>query len=250
MQLPLFNERAVAARIIEAAGALDWPADKLEIQVLDDSTDATVAVVDDAVAELRARGVDAHVVRRDDRVGFKAGALEAATRSWRKGELSWRCSTPTFVPTGRTSCDSMVPHFAPGVGMVQARWGHLNARRELAHPRPGHPARRSLRGGARGPLRARGCWFNFNGTAGIWRREAIAEAGGWQHDTLTEDLDLSYRAQLAGWRFVYLDDVVAPAELPPTMRAFKAQQHRWAKGGVQTSRKLLPTLLRAACRGG
>lgn len=241
VQLPLFNEREVAARVIAAAGALSWPRDRLQIQVLDDSTDETCAVVDAAVKAVCAQGVTAVTVRRADRVGFKAGALEAGLRS-ATGEVI-AIFDADFVPDADFLVRT-VGHLAPDVGVVQTRWGHLNADESWlttvqATMLDGHFV---LEHGGRW---RKGCWFNFNGTAGIWRRAAIEDAGGWQHDTLTEDLDLSYRAQLAGWRFVYLDDVVAPAELPPTMRAFKAQQHRWAKGGVQTSRKLLGRVLRA-----
>ncbi|MBL8858502.1 MAG: glycosyltransferase [Planctomycetes bacterium] len=235
VQLPVFNERTVAARLIRAAGALDYPRERFEIQVLDDSNDETRAIVDDEVRRLVARGIDAVVIRRTDRTGFKAGAL-AHGMKLAKGELF--CIFDADFTPERDFLTRLVPRFAdPKVGMVQARWGHLNreesrlTRAESAlldgHFVIEHKVRHES-----------GVFFNFNGTAGIWRREAIDAAGGWEHDTLTEDLDLSYRAQLLGWKFVYLPFVVAPAEVPADIAAFKSQQHRWAKGSVQVMRKL------------
>lgn len=235
VQIPLFNEPHVAARVIRAVAALEWPRDRLEIQVLDDSTDETSAIASLVVAELAADGLDIRHLRRDARTGFKAGALAAGLAVARGGLVA--VFDADFVPE-RDFLARVVRAMAPDVGMVQARWGHLNASAGWltrvqsvfldGHFAVEHEAR----------FRS-GHWFNFNGTAGVWRREAIESAGGWQHDTLTEDLDLSYRAQLAGWRFVYLDDVVAPAELPTSIMAFKAQQNRWARGAIQTARKLL-----------
>ena len=242
VQLPLFNELHVAERLIAAVAALDWPRERLEIQVLDDSTDETTRVVARVVDEQRRAGVDVVHLRRGTRVGFKAGAL-AHGLARAKGELI-AVFDADFVPRpdfARRLC----AHFAdPEVGMVQARWGHLNAdhsalTRLQSLLLDGHFAIEHA-------ARARsGRFFNFNGTAGIWRKRCIVESGGWQHDTLTEDLDLSYRAQLAGFRFVYLAEHVAPAELPVEMAAFKIQQHRWAKGSIQTARKLLPRILRS-----
>jgi cellulose synthase/poly-beta-1,6-N-acetylglucosamine synthase-like glycosyltransferase len=242
VQLPIFNERYVADRLIEAVCGLDYPRDQLEIQVLDDSTDDTREIVAHQVARLQAVGFDIHHVFRDNREGFKAGALAAGLEVAR-GEMI-AVFDADFVP-GRDFLRRTVPHFADsGVGMVQARWGHLNRDYSLltriqailldGHFVVEHAAR------ARG-----GCNFNFNGTAGVWRRQAIEEAGGWEHDTLTEDLDLSYRAQLRGWRFVFLSEVVAPAELPAEINAYKSQQNRWAKGSIQTCRKLLGRVIRA-----
>ncbi|MEM1206019.1 MAG: cellulose synthase family protein [Acidobacteriota bacterium] len=242
VQLPIFNERYVAERLIDAVCALDYPADRLEIQVLDDSTDDTKDLVAAKVAQLRAEGVDIQHVHRTDRRGFKAGAL-AAGLGVAKGDLL-AVFDADFVPNAEF-LRRTVPHFVdPKLGMVQARWGHLNREYSLltrvqallldGHFVVEHAARHRS-----------GCLFNFNGTAGIWRRAAIEEAGGWAHDTLTEDLDLSYRAQLAGWRFHYLADLVVPAELPAEINAYKSQQHRWAKGSIQTCRKLLGTVLRA-----
>lgn len=235
VQLPLFNERTVAARLLRAAGAFDYPRELFEVQVLDDSTDETRAIVDREVAALVSAGVDARVVRRPDRHGYKAGALDYGMAS-AKGELLCVFDAD-FLPEP-DFLRRLVPHFSdPGIGMVQARWEHAN-RDESALTR----AQSTLLDGhfvIEHTVRAQaGLFFNFNGTAGMWRRTTIANAGGWQHDTLTEDLDLSYRAQLAGWRFVYLPLVTAPAEVPPGISAFKSQQHRWAKGSVQVARKL------------
>ncbi|MEL7058867.1 MAG: cellulose synthase family protein [Acidobacteriota bacterium] len=243
VQLPIFNERYVAHRLIEAVANLDYPRDRLEIQVLDDSIDDTRELVAKQVAELRAEGVDIHHLHREDRSGFKAGALAAGLTS-AAGDLL-AVFDADFVPQ-RDFLRAVVPHFGdPDVGMVQARWGHLNRDYSLltrvqavlldGHFVIEHAARH--RGG---------CLFNFNGTAGIWRRQAIVDAGGWAHDTLTEDLDLSYRSQLAGWRFVYLPNLVVPAELPAEINAYKSQQHRWAKGSIQCGRKLLGRVLRSS----
>jgi cellulose synthase/poly-beta-1,6-N-acetylglucosamine synthase-like glycosyltransferase len=241
VQLPLYNERYVAERLLRAVAELDYPRDRLQVQVLDDSTDDTREICDRVAGSLRREGLDIAVVRRRDRVGFKAGALRAGMAD-AAGELIAIFDADFLPPSGFLL--QTVPHLRGEVGMVQARWGHVNLEQSwLTH------AEGTLLDGhfvVEHAARARsGRWFNFNGTAGVWRREAIDAAGGWQDDTLTEDLDLSYRAQLAGWRFVYLDGVVAPAELPGTMSAFKSQQHRWAKGAVQTARKLLGVIWRA-----
>jgi len=241
VQLPVFNERYVVERLIRSCVAMDYPAQLIDFQVLDDSTDDTTDRARQVVDELRAQGVDIVLCHRENRVGFKAGALEEGL-STAKGELV-AVFDADFVPPQNFLLRT-VPWMTDGIGMVQARWGHLNAGDSWltmaqatlldGHFVIEHTARH-----------AAGRWFNFNGTAGIWRRKAIDEAGGWEHDTLTEDLDLSYRAQMRGWKFIYLDDLVAPAELPPTMAAFKTQQHRWAKGSIQTARKLLRRVWRA-----
>ena len=242
VQLPLFNEMYVAERLIDAAARLDYPRDRLEIQVLDDSTDETRQVVARRVERHHRQGLPIHHLHRSDRTGFKAGAL-AAGQARASGDLV-AVFDADFVPSP-DFLRRTVPHFHdPRVGMVQTRWEHINRRYSLltriqaifldGHFIIEHAAR----------ARA-GMFFNFNGTAGIWRREAIDEAGGWEHDTLTEDLDLSYRAQLAGWKFLFLSEVTAPAELPVEVNAFKRQQFRWAKGSLQTARKLLWRLLRA-----
>lgn len=242
VQLPLFNERYVTERLIDAVCALDYPREKLEIQVLDDSTDGTHEIVARRVAHHLERGIRIHHLHRQDRRGFKAGALEAGFLHAKSEFLA--VFDADFVPRPRF-LKQTIPGFAdPGVGMVQARWDHINRRYSLltqiqAIFLDGHFA---IEHAARS---ASGRFFNFNGTAGVWRRQAILDAGGWHHDTLTEDLDLSYRAQLAGWRFLFLPSVTAPAELPVDVNAFKRQQFRWAKGSIQTARKLLPTIFRA-----
>ncbi len=242
VQLPVFNEMYVVDRLIGAVARLEYPRDRLEIQVLDDSTDETREIAEAAVRRLTARGLDVKYLHRTDRKGYKAGALADGLRVAR-GEFV-ALFDADFLPTP-DFLRQAIHHFTdPGVGMVQARWGHINQDYSLltkvqAILLDGHFV---LEHGARNRA---GCFFNFNGTAGMWRRTAIEDAGGWQGDTLTEDLDLSYRAQLKGWRFVFLPDLIAPAEVPVEMNAFKSQQHRWAKGSIQTCRKLLPSLLAA-----
>ena len=242
VQLPVHDERCVIERLVDAACALDYPLDRLEIQVLDDSTDETTGLARLCVARARRRGVDAVVLHRANREGYKAGALAAGLLRAR-GELI-AVFDADFVPPP-DFLRRMVGEFDdPGVGMVQARWGHLNRDWSVLTEAQaifldGHfTIEQAARAG-------QGRFFNFNGTAGVWRRACIEDAGGWMHDTLTEDLDLSYRAQMKGWRFVYRDDVVAPAELPVDIRAFKGQQRRWAKGSLQTARKILPALWRS-----
>jgi len=242
IQLPLYNEMYVADRLIASVCAIEYPRELLEIQVLDDSTDETRGIAEAAVRRFAAEGVDIKYLHRTDRTGYKAGALEAGLKQAR-GEFI-AIFDADFLPSSEF-LTRIMPQFAdPKIGMVQARWGHINEDYSLltkiqAILLDGHFV---LEHGGR--YRA-GRFFNFNGTAGVWRASAIADAGGWQHDTLTEDLDLSYRAQLRGWRFVFLSDLIAPAEVPVEMNAFKSQQHRWAKGSIQTCRKLLPEILRA-----
>jgi cellulose synthase/poly-beta-1,6-N-acetylglucosamine synthase-like glycosyltransferase len=242
VQVPLYNELYVARRVIAAAGRLRYPKDRLQIQVLDDSTDETVNIAARAVAELRARGIDAEHIRRAQRTGYKAGALSAGLRR-AKGEYIAMFDAD-FVPP-EDFLERTIPGFKdPRVAVVQTRWGHLN--RDYS-PLTGAQAigidgHFAVEQGAR-------CWgglfLNFNGTAGVWRAKAIADAGGWTYDTLTEDLDLSYRAQLRGWKVLFLPDVVCPAELPVQIAAFKSQQRRWATGTIQTTLKLAPEILRA-----
>lgn len=240
VQLPVFNEIYVLDRLVEAACALRYPRHLLEIQILDDSTDGTAARARALAREWRLRGFDVVCLHREDRAGFKAGALAAGLRAAR-GEFI-AIFDADFAPPP-DFLEKTLPHFAdPGVGMVQARWGHLNRdysllTRAQALLLDGHFV---VEQAARA---ASGRWFNFNGTAGIFRRTCIEDAGGWQTDTLTEDLDLSYRAQMAGWRFVFVSDPPCPAELPVEMNSLRSQQHRWAKGSIQTARKVLPALL-------
>lgn len=242
VQLPLYNERFVAARLLDAVAQLDWPAAQLDIQVLDDSTDETRRIVDQRVAFWRDRGVPMRTLRRQQRHGYKAGAMAAAMARTNAEYVA--VFDADFVPQG-DFLRRLMPYFSrPDIAVVQARWDFLNSSRSwltrvqalLLGPHFGIEHQVRFR---------RGLFFNFNGTAGIWRREVIDDAGGWQADTITEDLDLSYRAQLRGWRFVYVDDVVVPSELPESLGAFRGQQQRWARGSIQTARKILPRLLRA-----
>ena len=239
VQLPVYNEASVVERLIDAVCQLDYPRHLLEIQLLDDSDDETSELAATRITEWRLEGVDVDHIRRSTRDGFKAGALSFGLREAR-GEFLLVLDAD-FVPAPDL-IRSLLPSFGdPGVGMVQARWSHLNDDRSWitraqallldAHFSLEHAAR----------YRA-GRFFNFNGTAGMWRRRCIVEAGGWRCTTLTEDLDLSYRAQLAGWRFVYRDDVEVPAELPETLRALEVQQERWAEGAIQTALALLPAI--------
>jgi len=240
VQLPMYNEQFVARRIIEKTCQIDYPRDRLQIQVLDDSTDCTGAIARQTVEEAKAQGFDIEYIHRDHRRGFKAGAMENGLKTAR-GEFI-AIFDADFIPEKYFLRHSIQYFTDPKVGAVQTRWEHLNRYDSLltrsqailldGHFAIEHVARnRSNR------------FMSFNGTAGTWRRSAIDSSGGWQHDTLTEDLDLSYRAQLRGWKFVFLRELAAPAELPPEMNAFKAQQFRWTKGGAQTALKLLPKLL-------
>jgi cellulose synthase/poly-beta-1,6-N-acetylglucosamine synthase-like glycosyltransferase len=240
VQLPIYNEMYVLDRLLDSVCAIRYPRELLEIQVLDDSTDETAALARRAVERHRAQGLDIHYIHRDDRTGFKAGALDEGLRV-ATGEFILIFDADFVAPPD--ILEKTIGHFQDAqVGMVQVRWGHINRDYSLltqvqAVLLDGHFI---LEHGGRSRT---GRFFNFNGTGGIWRRSVIRDAGGWQHDTLTEDLDLSYRAQMKGWRFVYLQDVVSPAELPVEMNSFKSQQHRWAKGSVQTCKKLLPRVL-------
>jgi cellulose synthase/poly-beta-1,6-N-acetylglucosamine synthase-like glycosyltransferase len=242
VQLPIYNEKYVARRVIEAAGRLRYRADRLQIQVLDDSTDETTEIAAEAVAMLRGRGLNVEHIRRDQRTGYKAGALGEGLRT-ATGEFV-AVFDADFVPP-EDFLERTIPGFAdPAVGVVQTRWGHLN--RDYS---PLTGAQAIGIDGHFGVEQGARCWggllLNFNGTAGVWRVRAIVEAGGWAHDTLTEDLDLSYRAQLRGWRVLFLPDVVCPAELPVQIAAFKSQQRRWATGSIQTALKLTPAILAA-----
>lgn len=240
VQLPMFNELYVAERMIDVAAAFDYPADKLEIQVLDDSTDETKDVVAKKVAEVAATGVNIKHIHRVDRTGYKAGALDAAMDKVEGDFIA--IFDADFVPDADFLQKTM-PYFEDEkVGVVQTRWGHLNKDYSLltelqAFGLNGHFA------AEQGGRNAAGHFINFNGTGGVWRKKCIESAGGWEHDTLTEDLDLSYRAQLRGWKFRYLENVIAPAELPITMSALKNQQHRWMKGGAECFRKMAWTIL-------
>lgn len=243
VQIPLYNERYVSQRIIDAVAALDWPADKLDIQVLDDSTDDTVHLVADAVRRWRLAGLDIAHVRRHNRTGYKAGALAHGFES-AKGEFI-AIFDADFVPAPSFLRD-LVPSIVndPAAAFVQSRWEHLNRDESWltaiqAIAIDGHF-------GIEQQARSFGGFpFNFNGTAGLWRKAAILDAGGWRDTTLTEDLDLSYRTWLKGWHGLYKLDSVSPAELPPTMPAFKRQQARWAQGSIESARLLLDKVWRS-----
>jgi cellulose synthase/poly-beta-1,6-N-acetylglucosamine synthase-like glycosyltransferase len=242
VQLPFYNEKYVARRVIEAAARLEYPKDLLEIQVLDDSTDETTRICSKTVEDLRTQGFDISYIHRNDRSGYKAGALENGMKT-AKGEFV-AIFDADFIPQSDFLQKTIHFFTHPRIGLVQARWGHLNREhsaltRTQAMMLDGHfvieqTARyRSER------------LFCFNGTAGVWRKQTLQDAGGWEHDTLTEDMDVSYRAQLKGWRFIYLKDLEVPSELPVDMNAFKTQQFRWAKGAMQCARKLLMPVLRS-----
>jgi len=243
VQLPIYNEAHVVQRLIDAAAVLDYPPHRLEIQVLDDSTDETTALARARVAFHRARGVDITLLHRQERSGFKAGALAEGMRQAR-GEFI-AIFDADFLPP-RDFLQRTIPHFRdqPRLGLIQARWGHLNGAyspltRAQALILDGHF------GVEQWARNRSGLFVNFNGSAGVWRRAGIKEAGGWRGETICEDMDLSYRAQLAGWECLYLPHIQAPAELPPQIQALKRQQFRWAKGATQCLLRLAPRLLRA-----
>src|ERR1700733_6450264 len=242
VQLPTFNEQYVVERLLDSICKLKYPPEKLDIQVLDDSTDETVEVARNLVERYAALGNPISYHHRVNREGFKAGALAEGLKT-AKGEFV-AIFDADFTPPEDFLLRT-IHHFTDSkIGMVQTRWTHINRNYSFltqveAILLDGHFVLEHS-GRARS-----GVFFNFNGTAGVWRRQAIHDAGGWQHDTLTEDTDLSYRAQLKGWRFIYLQDVECPAELPVEMTAFKTQQARWAKGLIQTSRKILPQVLKS-----
>jgi cellulose synthase/poly-beta-1,6-N-acetylglucosamine synthase-like glycosyltransferase len=242
IQVPVFNEQYVLERLLRSLRQLEYPRDRLEVQILDDSTDETTHIAQQIVEEMRNEQFDVHYMHRADRQGYKAGALNEGLKHAR-GEFI-AILDADFAPDTQFLI-SMLPYFRDKtVGMVQARWGYLNRCYSLltrlqaiyldAHFMVEHFARNRS-----------GRFFNFNGTAGIWRKDCLISAGGWEYETLTEDLDISYRAQLAGWRFIFLPDVVVPSELPVEMNSFKLQQHRWAKGSIQTGIKLLIPILKS-----
>ncbi len=242
IQLPLYNELYVAERLINAVCKIDYPKEKLEIQVLDDSTDETVNIVAELVARKQKEGFDIKHIRRNNRTGYKAGALKHGLKT-AKGELV-AIFDADFVPSPDFLKNTLKYFTNPKIGMVQSRWEHLNEdysilTRVQALALNGHFVMEQ-------PIRNRaGFFINFNGTGGVWRKECIEDAGNWHDDTITEDLDLSYRAQLKGWKFVYLKDFTTPAELPSEMNALKAQQYRWTKGAIETAKKLLPKVWKA-----
>ncbi len=240
VQLPVYNEQYVVERLIKKVADLDYPREKLEIQVLDDSTDETTGIIEKCVVELRKSGVNICHIHRAEREGYKAGALREGMKCTR-GELI-AVFDADFLPDVDFIRKS-IPYFQnTEVGMVQTRWGHINENYSLLT--------KAIAIGIDGHFQieqnsrySSGLFLKFNGTAGVWQRKCIEDAGGWQDDTLTEDLDLSYRAQLLGWKLVFISDVVSPAEVPVQINAFKRQQFRWAKGSIQCAKKLLPEVL-------
>lgn len=242
IQIPLYNEIVVAKRVIDACASITYPSHRLQIQVLDDSTDETTSITQEAVSKWKARGINIECIRRVERKGFKAGALAHGLES-ASGELI-AVFDADFVPPNDFLLSLVHKMDDPNLGMIQVRWSHLNANASLLtqiqawsldmHFVIEHVARN-----------ATGCFINFNGTAGLWKRRCIEESGGWHADTLAEDLDLSYRAQLKGWKFEYVNELESPAELPETLSALRVQQSRWTKGTAETARKLLRTLWHA-----
>ncbi len=242
IQLPLYNEQYVAERLIDSVCKIDYPTNLMEIQVLDDSTDITKDIVKKLVEVKQKEGFNIQQIRRENRKGYKAGALKAGLQK-ATGELI-AIFDADFVPKPDFLKKTLKYFTNPKIGMVQTRWEHLNEdysilTRIQALALNGHFVMEQ-------PIRNRaGFFINFNGTGGVWRKECIEDAGNWHDDTITEDLDLSYRAQLNGWKFVYLKDFTTPAELPAEMNALKAQQFRWTKGAIETAKKLLPLVWKA-----
>ncbi|MEW6599477.1 MAG: cellulose synthase family protein [Nitrospirota bacterium] len=242
VQLPVYNEMYVVRRLIAASCDIDYPKELLDIQVLDDSTDETKEITRKCVEEFREKGFDITCIYRDNREGFKGGALQNGLK-YAKGDFVVVFDAD-FVPQSDILKKTIHFFADKSVGMVQTRWTYLNRGYSFitkiqaimldGHFVIEHTARNWS-----------GRFFNFNGTAGVWRKEAITSAGGWQNDTLTEDLDLSYRSQLKGWKFIFLKDELTPSEIPVEINGFKSQQHRWAKGSIQTAKKMLPSILKS-----
>ncbi len=242
VQLPIFNERFVAERIIRAAASIQYPTDRMTIQVLDDSTDDTCKIIAALVRKLSDRKIRIKHIRRPNRHGYKAGALQSGMEQDHSELIA--IFDADFIPPKDFLLNTVGAFLNRKVGMVQTRWEHDNREYSLltriqailldGHFVVEHTSRYGM-----------GCFFNFNGTAGVWRRSAIESAGGWKHDTLTEDLDLSYRAQLKGWEFIYMNEITTPADLPANIRDYKSQQERWTTGSIQTARKILPSLIRS-----
>lgn len=242
IQLPLYNEKYVAERLMDSIAQIEYPRDLLEIQVLDDSTDETTEILERKINDLQKTGLDIQLVRREKRVGFKAGALDYGLKM-AKGEFI-AIFDADFVPHS-DFLKKTIPHFKDtSIGVVQTRWEHLNRNSSILTKLQAFAldAHFSIEQVGRNGLNH---FINFNGTAGVWRKDTIQDAGGWEHDTLTEDLDLSYRAQLKGWKFLYCEDVLSPAELPVAISALKSQQYRWTKGGAENFKKMFRRLITA-----
>ncbi len=239
IQLPIFNEQYVTERLLQKVSEMDYPKDKLHIQILDDSTDETQEIAQNKALELKSLGYNVDYHHRTNRTGFKAGALENGLKHTDAEYLL--ILDADFSPQASLLQNTIHYFTNPNLAVVQTRWGHINRNYNLltriqAILLDGHLQIEQT-------ARCRsGRFFTFNGTAGIWRKQAIEDAGGWEHDTLTEDMDLSYRAQLKGWKFLFLNHIETPAELPPDVNSFKSQQHRWAKGAIQCCLKILPTI--------
>jgi cellulose synthase/poly-beta-1,6-N-acetylglucosamine synthase-like glycosyltransferase len=243
VQLPLYNEKYVVNRLLEAVSELDYPKEKLEIQVLDDSTDETTQLVLDKIKDLRVHNLNIKLIHRENRKGYKAGALAHGNHS-ATGELI-AIFDADFIPESDFLM-STIPYFSDSkIGMVQTRWAHVNRDYSFLTELQafGLDAHFSIEQSARNAVDS---FINFNGTCGVWRKKAIEDAGGWSDDTLTEDLDLSYRAQLKGWKFKYLEETSTPGELPVIMSAVKSQQYRWNKGGAETAKKLIGRVMRSS----
>lgn len=243
IQLPVYNELYVIERLIDAAASFDWPKNKLEIQVLDDSNDETIELIAKKVIDWQEKGINITHIQRPERKGFKAGALQYGL-DIAEGEFI-AIFDADFIPDPQFLKQS-IPYFdqSAAIGVVQTRWGHINEDYSLLTKLQAFGLNTHFHVEQNGRFQG-GHFLNFNGTAGIWRKTCIEEAGGWKADTLTEDLDLSYRAQLKGWKIFYTPHIIAPAELPVAMSAIKSQQYRWTKGAAETSMKLLPKVLRA-----
>ncbi|MBU2047337.1 MAG: glycosyltransferase family 2 protein, partial [Bacteroidetes bacterium] len=242
IQLPLYNELYVVERLINSVCELNYPKSKLEIQVLDDSNDDSLILTREIIHQKQAEGFDIVHITRDKNIGFKAGALQFGLEK-AKGEFV-AIFDADFLPE-KDFLQKLIPYFnSPEIGMVQSRWGHINQDYSLLTKVQGFGLDGHFTIEQTGRNEA-GLFMNFNGTAGIWRKECIVAAGGWQHDTLTEDLDLSYRAQLKGWKFKYVENVITPAELPVESNALRSQQHRWTKGAIETSKKMVKEIWRA-----
>jgi len=244
VQLPIYNERHVVDRLIDAVAAIDYPHDRLEIQVLDDSTDDTTDILRRRIRYHQQQGIDIQLIRRPNRTGFKAGALQHGLQRAKGTYIA--IFDADFIPQP-DFLRQVLPHFQdPRTAVVQTRWAHLNEDHSLLTKLQAFQLNNHFYVEQSGRYLGN-LFLQFNGTAGVWRKKAILDAGGWQWDTLTEDLDLSYRAQLKGWKIRYLPWVGTPAELPVEMNSFKAQQYRWIKGGAETARKILPPLWPSPC---
>jgi cellulose synthase/poly-beta-1,6-N-acetylglucosamine synthase-like glycosyltransferase len=243
IQLPIYNEKYVVKRLLEAVGSLDYPKDKFEILVLDDSTDETTEIIRDKIGELSSKGLDITLLHRNNRIGYKAGALrEALDKS--KGDFI-AIFDADFIPENDFLLKTLPWFRNPEIGLVQTKWGHVNETYSLLTRLQafGLNAHFSVEQSGRS---AAGSFINFNGTAGIWRKQCILDGGNWAPGMLSEDLDLSYRSQLKGWKFKYLEHVSSPAELPVVIQAVRSQQFRWTKGGAEAARKNLGQVLKAS----